>query len=49
MVESRTIVPGIRTGGMLEVVSGLQPGEQIVTISGTFLRNGDRITPIAAK
>ena len=49
VVESRTIVPGIRTGGMLEVVSGLQPGEQIVTISGTFLRNGDRITPIAAK
>jgi HlyD family secretion protein len=49
VVESRTIVPGIRAGGFLEVASGLQPGEQIVTISGTFLRNGDRITPIAAK
>jgi HlyD family secretion protein len=49
VVESRTIVPGVRAGGLLEVVSGLQPGDQIVTISGTFLRNGDRITPIAAK
>ena len=49
VVESRTIVPGIRAGGLLEVVSGLQPGDQIVTISGTFLRNGDRITPIMAK
>lgn len=49
VVESRTIVPGVRAGGLLEVVSGLQPGDQIVTISGTFLRNGDRITPIMAK
>jgi HlyD family secretion protein len=49
VVESRTVVAGIRASGKLEVVSGLEPGESIVTISGTFLRNGDRITPIQAK
>lgn len=48
-VESRTVTAGIRSVGMLEIVSGLAPGEAIVTISGTFLRNGDRITPIQAK
>jgi HlyD family secretion protein len=49
VVESRAIVAGIRSSGKLEVVSGLEPGESIVTISGTFLRNGDSITPIQAK
>ncbi len=48
-VESRTVTAGIRSAGMLEIVSGLAAGENIVTISGTFLRNGDRITPIQAK
>ncbi len=49
VVETRTVSAGIRAAGMLEIVSGLAPGESIVTISGTFLRNGDRITPIQAK
>jgi HlyD family secretion protein len=49
VVESRAIVTGIRSGGMIEIVTGLQPGESIVSVSGTFLRNGDRVTPIAAK
>jgi HlyD family secretion protein len=49
MVESRTVTAGIRSSGMLEIVSGLAAGESVVTISGTFLRNGDRITPIQAK
>jgi HlyD family secretion protein len=48
-VESRTVTAGIRSSGMLEIVSGLTAGESVVTISGTFLRNGDRITPIQAK
>jgi HlyD family secretion protein len=49
IVESRTVVSGIRSSGKLEVVSGLESGETIVTISGTFLRNGDRITPLQAQ
>jgi HlyD family secretion protein len=49
VVESRAITIGIRAGGMVEVLSGLQAGETIVSISGTFLRNGDRVTPVVAK
>jgi multidrug efflux pump subunit AcrA (membrane-fusion protein) len=48
-VETRPVVVGIRTGGMVEIVSGLSAGETVVTISGTFLRNGDRVLPVQAK
>jgi HlyD family secretion protein len=49
VVETRAITSGIRSGGMIEVLTGLQPSETVVTISGTFLRNGDRVTPVDAK
>jgi HlyD family secretion protein len=49
LIETRAIVTGIRAGGMVEVSSGLEPGEKVVTVSGTFLRNGDRIAPVEAK
>ena len=49
IVESRAITTGIRAGGRIEVVSGLQEGESLVTISGTFLRHGDKITPVPGK
>jgi HlyD family secretion protein len=46
VVETRTIATGIRAGGQIEVRDGLTAGETIVTISGTFLRNGDRVSPV---
>jgi multidrug efflux pump subunit AcrA (membrane-fusion protein) len=49
VVETRAINTGIRSGGMIEVQSGLQPGESVVSVSGTFLRNGDRVTPVVVK
>jgi HlyD family secretion protein len=49
VVDSRAITTGIRAGGMVEVTSGLQAGETVVSISGTFLRNGDRVTPVVQK
>jgi HlyD family secretion protein len=49
IVETRPITTGIRAGGLVEVKSGLAEGETIVSISGTFLRNGDRVTPVEAK
>jgi HlyD family secretion protein len=49
VVETRTITTGIRAGGRIEVQNGLSAGETIVTISGTFLRNGDRVSPILQK
>ncbi|MGL4635778.1 MAG: efflux RND transporter periplasmic adaptor subunit [Beijerinckiaceae bacterium] len=48
-VVTRPIVAGIRAGGRIEAKSGLEPGDVVVTISGTFLRNGDRVTPVKAQ
>jgi HlyD family secretion protein len=49
VVETRPITTGIRSGGRIEVREGLAPGETVVAISGTFLRNGDRVSPVPAK
>jgi hypothetical protein len=49
VVQTRAITTGIRTGNTVEALSGLEPGESVVTISGTFLRHGDRVTPILAR
>jgi HlyD family secretion protein len=49
VVQTRSITTGIRTGSTVEVLSGLEAGETVVTISGTFLRQGDRVTPILAR
>ena len=48
VVESRAVRTGIRAGGRIEIASGLEAGEAIVAISGTFLRNGDRVNPVFA-
>ena len=30
----------------LEIRKGIDPGEQVIAISGTFVRDGDRVTPV---
>jgi HlyD family secretion protein len=49
VVETRAVASGIRSGATVEITSGLAAGDTIVTISGTFLRNGDRVTPVAQR
>ncbi|MGL4240353.1 MAG: efflux RND transporter periplasmic adaptor subunit, partial [Beijerinckiaceae bacterium] len=49
VVETRAITTGIRSGGRVAVQSGLADGETVVTVSGTFLRHGDRVTPVETK
>jgi HlyD family secretion protein len=49
IVETRRVTTGIRSGGRIEITEGLAAGELLVAISGTFLRHGDRITPVPAK
>ncbi|MFN3647691.1 MAG: efflux RND transporter periplasmic adaptor subunit [Gemmobacter sp.] len=39
---------GIREGGFVEVISGLAAGDQVVTKAGAFVRDGDRVRPVAA-
>lgn len=48
-VETRPVWVGLRTGGQALIPYGLAEGEEIVSVSGTFVRGGDRVTPVAAK
>jgi RND family efflux transporter MFP subunit len=42
-VEQRTVTTGASTDGVVEVVSGVQAGEQVVTRGGFNIRTGDRV------
>ncbi|MQW85701.1 efflux RND transporter periplasmic adaptor subunit [Sinorhizobium saheli] len=50
-VESGTVhlVPvetGIQDGQFVEILSGVEPGEQVVAKAGAYVRDGDRINPV---
>lgn len=47
-VESRAVETGLSAGGFIEIVSGLEVGDTIVSRAGTFLRDGDPVTPVSA-
>ena len=42
-VEKRSVTTGASTDGVVEVVSGVQAGEQVVTRGGFNIRTGDRV------
>ncbi|NDV87889.1 efflux RND transporter periplasmic adaptor subunit [Aurantimonas aggregata] len=44
-IESRPIRIGINTGSEVEILDGLAEGEAVVALAGTFVRDGDRVTP----
>lgn len=46
VIESRKVETGVRAEGLVEIRTGVAAGEAVVTVSGTFLRAGDRVTPI---
>ena len=43
-VEKRPVKTGASTDGIIEVVSGVQAGEQVVTRGGFNIRAGDRVS-----
>lgn len=45
-VATRAVTAGLRSSTLVEIAKGLDDGEQVVSIAGTFLRNGDRVTPV---
>jgi HlyD family secretion protein len=47
-IESRAVRIGIRNGHAAEVLEGLTEGEEIVARAGTFVADGDRVTPVRA-
>ncbi|RRH76923.1 efflux RND transporter periplasmic adaptor subunit [Falsigemmobacter faecalis] len=46
-VSRRPVTTGIRDGDLVEVLSGLTEGETVVARAGSFVREGDQITPVA--
>ncbi len=46
IVEELTVEVGIRDNGLVEIVSGLSEGDQVVLKAGSFVRDGDKINPI---
>src|SRR5262245_24890795 len=46
-VETRRIRTGLASGALVEVREGLSEGESVVSRSGTFLRDGDAVRPVA--
>ena len=48
LVETHKVQVGLRSGSQAEITSGLQKGDAVVAVSGTFIRGGDRVTAVAA-
>ena len=46
VVETRKIQVGLRNATDAEVTDGLSAGEAVVSVSGTFVRGGDRVTAV---
>ena len=46
-VETRRIKTGLAGGALVEVTKGLSEGDLVVARSGTFLRDGDAVRPVA--
>lgn len=49
VVETRPVQVGLRNGNQAEISQGLTSGEAVVSVSGTFIRGGDRVTPVATR
>jgi HlyD family secretion protein len=47
-VESRRVTVGLLSAGQAEIREGLSEGDTVVVRAGAFLRDGDRVRPVAA-
>lgn len=48
VVGERRIVPGLKKSGRVLVAEGLAADDAVVARAGSFLRDGDRVTPVTA-
>ena len=46
VIDTRSVTLGITTGRSVEILSGVGAHEQVVVFAGTFVRNGDQVTPL---
>src|SRR3954454_6697933 len=47
IVETRPVTVGLKADAKAEIRKGIDPGERVIAISGTFVRDGDRVTPVS--
>ncbi|MCX5515074.1 efflux RND transporter periplasmic adaptor subunit [Kaistia algarum] len=47
-VQTRPLEIGISGGGVVEILSGVAEGDSVILRAGTFVRDGDEVTPVAA-
>ena len=47
VVQTRAVSVALRNGGRAVLSAGVRPGEAVVAVSGTFVRDGDRVDPIS--
>jgi HlyD family secretion protein len=47
-VETRNVVLGVRNSKGVEIIKGVEVGDTIVLRAGTFLNDGDEVTPMPA-
>jgi HlyD family secretion protein len=47
-IVTKAVKTGLSEGDRVEIVEGLGAGDRIVTKAGTFLRDGDRVRPVAS-
>ncbi len=45
-VDTVPVTVGARAGGYVEIVSGLAAGQEVVARAGTFVADGDMVTPV---
>lgn len=45
-ISVRTVRPGLRHDGWIEILSGLQADERVVATAGAFLRDGDQVDAV---
>ncbi|MCB8836987.1 efflux RND transporter periplasmic adaptor subunit [Aurantimonas sp. VKM B-3413] len=48
-VKTRTVETGISDGDSIEIRTGVKEGEDVVALAGTFVRDGDAVTPVPMK
>lgn len=46
IVRTRRVETGMRAGGRIEITSGIGDGEAVVSVAGTFVRDGDLVRPV---
>jgi len=46
-VKTKAVALGLAGGGRAEIATGLSEGETVVARAGTFVRDGDLVTPVA--